>query len=182
VPTVTSQPNSPLLVNGGILRIVGTSGNDQIIFSRSPSDPSKLKVDFNGELSVYHLSDISRFLIFTGTGDVVIKFNEKPGMITIPSKIYCEGNGNDNITTGSGNDRIYGGGGNDTIEGGAGNDVIYGGGGDDHLFGGAGKDYINAGAGTNVLRGEDGMDTIFANKGDDFRGNKGDVLDMIESG
>jgi Ca2+-binding RTX toxin-like protein len=179
-PQTPSNQLSSMSFSKGTLSITGTSGDDQIILSRLPSDPSKLKVSFNGKTSVYKLSDVSQIVIHGGDGNDTIAFNEKSGKIAIASKIYGDA-GNDNITGGSGVDRIYGGDGNDWIEGGGGNDVIYGEAGNDRLFGGAGRDHIDGGAGVNVLRGEDGVDSLFANAGDDLRGNKGDVLDQLQA-
>jgi ELWxxDGT repeat protein len=177
--TLPSLGSPDVLING-VLTITGSDTDDQIVISRSPGDPSMLKVLSNGGYGSIKLSQISKILVSAGGGNDLINFNEKYGAIPFPSTIYG-GTGNDTITGGSEQDRIYGGDGNDWIEGSGGNDIIYGDAGNDRLFGGDGRDHIDGGIGTNVIRGEGGVDTIVSAIGDDVRGNKGDVLDQLQA-
>jgi Ca2+-binding RTX toxin-like protein len=173
-PPIQSTPQMSLI--DGILRVNGTSGDDQILLSLRASNTNMLEVSLNGTLSSFRVKDVSSIIVDAGDGNDTIKFDETNGPISISSKLYGDA-GDDTIMGGSGKDRIYGGDGNDWISGGAGNDVIYGEAGDDRLFGGDGHDYIVGGAGTNVIRGEEGVDQIVADSMlDDLHGNHGDQI------
>ncbi|HEY1629531.1 MAG TPA: hypothetical protein VGF52_06710, partial [Tepidisphaeraceae bacterium] len=94
--------------NGGILRVSGTSGDDQITVSLEQGDATMLQVSVNDVVNTYALSDVSLIQITAGDGNDNVKFDETNGAISLASKIYG-GNGDDTLVGGSGRDRIYGG-------------------------------------------------------------------------
>lgn len=104
---------SSTLVDGALL-IRGTLGADSIVVSRVATEPSKVSVDVNGQVSEYVLSDVFRFYIRGLAGHDRIVIDQSNGEIATPARIWG----------GVGNDTIIGGAGRDTIYGDAGNDVI----------------------------------------------------------
>src|SRR5260370_31266304 len=86
--------------------ILGTSGNDTIVFDKASITQDAVVWGYGGNDT-----------IITGNGN---------------DTVYG-GDGNDIIYTYGGNDVVYGGNGNDTIVGGTGNDTVYGEDGDDVL-------------------------------------------------
>lgn len=123
------------------LRVQGTSANDVISISQSPSTPDRLVVSVNGVTARFILSDTQSIYVYGGDGADDIVINEKYGTIFCPTRIMGDG-GNDTLVGGSGNDSLYGGDGNDRLYGGAGRDRIDGGPGTDRLWGDAGKDWF----------------------------------------
>lgn len=120
-------------LTNGILTVVGTGGNDNIVVSRSGNTINAIGLSFNA-------SSVQKLVISGGDGDDTITDTTGFGAF-----IYG-GTGNDTINGGSGNDTIYGGAGNDTIYGRAGNDKLVGGGGGDTLDGGAGNNKLIEGS------------------------------------
>jgi Ca2+-binding RTX toxin-like protein len=111
------------------------------------------------------------------------------------------GSGNDHISGGDGNDHADGGTGDDSIHGGPGNDYLDGGPGDDHVFGeagddeivdstfgndrrlygGPGNDIIKGGRGSDLIKGGDGNDQLLGESGtENISGGDGD--DLIDGG
>lgn len=171
----TTPPGTPATLSAGILRIMGTDSDDQIIVRRKAVDPSQLQVVRSGAIEEFALSDVQLVQIDARGG------NDDVRLINIPinSKLYG-GTGDDTLMSSFGNDRIYGGDGNDWISGGDGNDILYGEAGNDRIFGGTGRDYIDGGSGADVLRGEAGIDHIFVNPAqDNAKGNSGDLITLV---
>lgn len=157
-------------LTNGVLRVYGTSGDDNLKFVGSASS---IKLMLNGTTSKVLASKVRTIVVYGGAGDDVIQLSNLSAM----SKLYGEA-GNDAIVGSFGKDRIYGGDGDDSLAGGDNHDTLYGEAGDDRVFGGASSDYVSGGAGTNVIRGEGGFDHIVYASGDDVRGNRGDKMEI----
>ena len=138
-------------VDGDILQIIGTSGDDHVTVNMTrgchkqfkvhanflPHDCKGKKNDHGRGFKTFDAAGISKIVVLVGDG------NDK---VTI--------DGNIKITT-----LIDGGAGNDKLKGGAGADVILGAEGNDRLIGGLGRD---------VLIGGEGCDRIIGNSGEDL--------------
>ncbi len=169
-------PFSPVSLSRGTLRVLGTDAADQIIFSRSAADPSRLNVEIHRQVSSYSFSDVKLIIVTADGGNDLIQLDQTNAPIKISTKLYG-GDGNDSIFGGATRDRIYGGDGDDSIRGGSGHDIIYGDAGDDAIFGEAGNDYLVAGEGTNSIQGNRGKDRIFGTASvDKLLTDKHDIL------
>lgn len=165
-------------INGHVLYVNGTDGNDQVFLVNPESNLGVVEVNVNGAVSTFPIGQFDLIQISTGIGHDLVRFDQfRPFVVN--TKIYT-GSGNDSVFGCGGSDRVYAGDGNDWVGGFGGNDVIYGEVGNDRLFGGDGKDYIVGGEGVDVLRGEGGQDRIIANAGeDDYKGNSGDLFTLL---
>jgi Ca2+-binding RTX toxin-like protein len=142
---------SATMVEGGVLTVYGTDGDDAIVVTE---DASGVSVMMNGA-SAGSFSGISGVRVSGRGGNDSVAFS---GSL---STTLVGGAGNDSLTGGSGADMMYGS---------AGMDVLAGGSGDDLLIGGADADVFSAGDGMNlvsldVLEGETyvdggGFDTV----------------------
>jgi Ca2+-binding RTX toxin-like protein len=124
-----------------ILRIIGTSDDDVIKVSRSPSKLSRIVVNVNGKNSVFISSKVQRIFAYGMDGADTIRINERYGIMSATARLVG-GNGNDTLMSGSGNDSLYGEAGNDRLYGGAGRDRLDGGLGTDREWGQSGKDWF----------------------------------------
>jgi Ca2+-binding RTX toxin-like protein len=143
--TVSRDVAGNLLVNGGAVRILGTT----------PTVTNTRSIE-----------------LFGLGGDDTLTLDEAVG--TLPRADIFGGAGNDTLTGGSGNDVLVGEDGNDSLLGKGGDDLLFGGSGNDILIGGAGTDQAfgqagndrmiwNPGDGTDVNEGGDGIDTVEVN-------------------
>jgi Ca2+-binding RTX toxin-like protein len=132
-----------------VLRLKGTTGNDNIKISRGRA-PGSIKVTVNEDSLTFAGAGIEKIVIAGLAGNDYIAINEKYGAITLPA----------GISGGDGNDTLIGGSGRDTLAGDNGDDWLYGGAGNDQLSGGAGNDHLIGGLGTDRLWGQAGVDTF----------------------
>jgi Ca2+-binding RTX toxin-like protein len=168
-PTPTTATVS---LNGGVLRIQGTDGDDQILVRPNAANANTIEVSLNGDVTLYDRTVIKKIQLRALAGNDHVDLHP----VAILSRVYG-GEGDDVIYGSKRNDRLVGEDGNDWICGCAGRDVIYGNAGDDKLFGAEGVDYIRAGEGTDIVRAGAGVDRILASFDvDDFRGNRGDKI------
>ena len=161
-------------LDGHVLTIVGTSGDDQIDVAIS-DDGSQMWTKVDGHTSDAMLAQsIYEIRIDAGGGDNVIHVDSR-----IAANAYVTtGSGHDVVHTGRGNDVINTGGGNDVIDSGAGNDKVNAGSGNDKVNGGSGDDYLDGGSGKDSISADGGADKIFGRKGDDkLYGDADDSLD-----
>jgi Ca2+-binding RTX toxin-like protein len=145
-------------LEGGILRISGTIGDDRIRLWRSQRMPGRLVVEYNGNERSFPFSSIRQINVDLQDGNDYFQILEGEGQI-IRTKT--------SILGGDGSDTIYGATGHDTIYGGNSGDRIYGRGNDDVILGGGGRDRINAGAGADEVSGGSGVDSIVGGSGVD---------------
>ncbi len=140
------QPGGPVQLNGTILTITGTTGNDTITVSES----SRLYVSFAPALFSFDPSQVTAVNIIGDAGNDTISISSLNSNVNLS---VDGGSGNDVISvasTVSASALLTGGIGNDNLVGGAGNDT---------LIAGTGDDVLNGGIGTNTLDGADGNDS-----------------------
>ncbi|HMC12390.1 MAG TPA: hypothetical protein VKH44_13915, partial [Pirellulaceae bacterium] len=119
--------------------VVGTAGNDQILF-----DPGTLPGEVVGRLNgaiVSRFIPTGKIVAYGGAGDDNIQV---AGSIALPAWLYGEA-GNDRLNAGNGGSLLIGGEGNDRLLGGGGRDVMIGGNGADSLIGNNSDDILVAG-------------------------------------
>lgn len=153
--------------SSGVDTIVGTSGNDLVLWDEDTS-----YTNYWGSAGYGWNQPIEVFS--TGAGnDVVSLVNASGNTAYSANATVYGGSGNDAIWSNRGNDLLYGGADLDTIFGAAGNDRLFGDDGGDSLFGGSGSDTIYGGNANDVIYG-DGMwggtgaaDTLSGDLGDD---------------
>lgn len=163
-------------LEGTVLKIRGTPGDDRIIVDHSDVWGFNVRSDFKW------YRDVSRFEVLGLGGNDLIDFTA----LRVPVIAYG-GNGDNTITGGSGDDKLFGGSNQDLIRGGLGNDTLFGGAGDDVLHGGDGADWINPGPGSDNVFADAGNDQIFSvdlhgdiiQGGAGFDRHRGDALDQI---
>ena len=176
-------------LSGGVLSIVGTDLNDNILVEAGASAGEAILTS-NGGLPVSY-SGVTSVLIMGDKGDDTIVVD------SLAAEIFG-GDDNDNITVlgtlaatifgGSGDDMITGGDGDDQIEGGLGNDNIAGGIGNDIIMaGGTGitdtsMNTIDGGTGNDMLMGDEGDDTIEGANGEDMIFGYGGIDNLSGSG
>jgi Ca2+-binding RTX toxin-like protein len=158
--------NLTLVPAANVLNVVGTSGNDQIRITRTPT---QLVVNVNGRGTFAPIASVSSIRVSGLAGHDRILIVDPAGK---PANVDA-GAGNDYISSGPGNDTLYGGDGRDWIQGNAGHDRIRGGAGDDILEGGAGND---------ILTGDAGWDRMFGQTGNDFFYAGDRQFDMVDGG
>jgi hypothetical protein len=146
-------------VNGGVLQIVGTSSNENMIVTKTSTHYSVTATFLpNPPHRSFAIDAVQSIHILGCEGDDNIVITPT---VSIPTLIEG-GSGNDTITGGSGEDVILGGSGNDSIKAGAGNDVVVGAGGVDWIEGGSGRDVLIGGDGNDTLAGLAGDDLLIA--------------------
>ena len=125
--------------SSGIVRIGGTSGNDNIVASRSGN---KLQVKINGKVvsSNTSLGSVREIRVWGRGGNDNISIQS----IDAPTLLHG-GVGNDEITGGLGSNLIFGGAGNDKLKGGSSKDLLVGGDGADTLVDALGDDVLVGG-------------------------------------
>jgi len=148
---------SATLATNGVLKVIGTAGDDAITVTADSS--TRLSVNDGTASKRFILGKVKSILIQSGDGaDTINIGNGIKQQITIRA-----GEGDDEIHGGSGRevidgqggaDKIFGGGGSDQVFGRDGNDTIDGGSGNDYLYGDAGDDVITGGGGNDVLAGD----------------------------
>ncbi len=124
--------------SSGVVRVGGTSGNDNILVTRFGS---KLLVTINGKVVSNNtaLSKVKEIHIWGRAG------NDKINILLLDIPTLLHG--------GAGNDEIYGGSGSSLIFGDAGNDLLVGGLANNLLVGGDGRDTLIDAFGDDVLVG-----------------------------
>jgi uncharacterized delta-60 repeat protein len=172
-----------LKVKNGVLRIVGSNGNDQMRVGFGLEDGQLwIGAHRNGAFERFRAKGIRSVLIDMLDGNDKAWSNFQDDLehghgprLALPVVVYggpgddeiraqslretlYGGLGNDLIEGFRGAERLIGGPGNDTIRGGGGDDRILGGDGDDSLFGGVGDDHLTGGAGSDTISGENGRD------------------------
>lgn len=150
-------------LNGGVLTITGTDGNDQIEVDLR--DDGTLKVEINTVEQSFDPAAVSKFVVNALAGNDHVEFNDR-NPISIPAQVFA-GLGRDTVEGALGRDTIYGGGGNDSLDGEAGSDIIYGESGNDLIEGKNGNDKLFGGSGNDHIQGSIGRDTIVGGPGDD---------------
>jgi Ca2+-binding RTX toxin-like protein len=160
-------------VSNGVMRIIGSTGDDRILVNFEHKDGSNLMtVIVNGEDVFFPLANVSLIQIDGGSGNDTIEVRN----LNVKTALNG-GAGNDVLRGSLGPDRLNGGDGNDWLNGAHNKDTLYGDAGNDKLFGGDGKDYLNGGRGADILRGGAGIDRIAATRLiDDIRGNREDLI------
>ena len=159
--TIDVRPLEPgFRFEDGVLRVVGTEGNDFIrVVSQRTRSSQSLKtpagsvvvppgsgyvVVMNQEtFTIAKRSDLKRMLVRGRGGNDTINVAALTASQT--ADLYGEG-GNDRITGGRGPDIVVGGDGNDTTNGGGGDDLVIGGAGRDRIVGGIGNDLLVSGS------------------------------------
>jgi myo-inositol-hexaphosphate 3-phosphohydrolase len=126
------------LEDNGVLRIITTGEDDDVVLRRSGSD-IVVKINSNNTWR-FASDDVRRVTIDLGDGDDALRVEESNRPFFQP--IRAAGRG--------GNDRLFGGNGNDSFLGGSGYDWLVGHSGDDVLYGGSRSDFIDGGSGNDV--------------------------------
>ena len=119
--------------------VVGTSGNDQILFNPG-SKPGEIVAKLNGVV-VSRFVPTGKLVAYGGAGNDDIQV---AGSINLMAWLYGEA-GNDRLNAGNRGSLLIGGDDNDQLLGGGGRDILIGGNGADHLIGNAGDDILVAG-------------------------------------
>lgn len=136
---------SPVVRQGAVLRIGGTSGDDTISIA---AGIDRFTVSVNGRQWLVRYRDVRLVRISAAAGDdrvlVSPKFN-----------IRC------NIEAGEGNDHVTGSSANDTIFGNDGNDSLFGNDGIDYFDAGTGDDQMEDRSRINVFHGGNGNDRVW---------------------
>ncbi len=130
------------------ITVNGSSGNDSLIFSSSPT----IFDGGAGSDTIDHSSWSGAFTV-TLDGSNWVSVDWGAGFIDTIRNV-------ENITGATGNDTITGDGLNNALSGAGGNDVLNGGAGNDTLNGGVGTDTLTGGAGNDTLIGGADADTF----------------------
>ena len=138
------------VLDGGILGVSGTNGDDQIELTEDRSI-NRLRVVVNGTVQDFDLREVDGVVVNAARGDDRLILGADPDMA------YA---GNAPIPTFTVSTTVSGGLGNDSIFGGNGNDMIDGGTGVNKIDGRAGEDFLRAGQDTDDIRGGAGTDTV----------------------
>ncbi len=174
-------------LSGGVLRIEGTEGADNITVRQTSGNLSVdgIKISYLGsQIAKVSAGSVSRIEVFGLGGNDRILLNSEAvsgqQAIAISAAIHG-GAGNDTIVGTSAADTIYGNDGDDSIWGGGGNDVLRGGNGNDRLMGGEGNDQLHGESGNDLAWGENGDDLLLGGDGnDDLMGGNGN--DQLNGG
>ncbi len=125
-------------VNGGVLQIVGTSGDDRVHVQRVNDEIDVFASHLRPRHHRFAAAGITAVAIWLCEGDD--RANVHPS-IDLPATIVGDA-GNDMLWGGSGDDDVFGGPGDDKLWGRAGDDLLDGGPGVDKLFGGSGSNTL----------------------------------------
>ena len=140
-PVVESLEGRRMLsvaLKDGVLNVVGTNGDDQIIIYQA------------GKHIVVSENGASKFVRRDGIESIRIDVRRGHDRVSVAAKIPAKlfgGAGNDSLVGGLANDELHGGAGNDWLSGGLGNDLLAGGAHADQLDGGKGSDRLLGGTG-----------------------------------
>jgi len=159
---LVSEP--PVLCDGLVATIVGTSGHDNLIGTAGDDVIAALE----GSDVVFGMG--GNDTICGGPGVDVLDGNEGDDWISggAHGDRIRGGDGWDIILGNGGPDLVYSGGGNDIVTGGLGDDQIIAGIGDDAVYGGLGNDTVSGTEGDDVLLGGPGDDTLSCGVGTDM--------------
>ena len=164
----------------GVLQVMGTRGEDDILVAPNAGDATKFDVTNHGVLVATVDSVATPFTgieIFGGTARDRLSVQKD---MTIPATLWG-GEGKDTLNGGAGDDVLDGDEGKDALTGGAGADSLSGGRGNDTIFGLEDNDTLSGGKGNDVLVGGAGDDTL-AGGDDNDTVNGGDGDDEVEGG
>jgi Ca2+-binding RTX toxin-like protein len=164
------QPAVLAQVEGGVLRVRGTVGDDRIVLRRNRRTG---RVEIDGVAQTFDPATFSRVDVQALDGD------DRVDLSALGLPATTDG--------GAGDDVILGSSAPDSILGGAGDDTLFGGRGADTLRGGDGNDYLGGGPGADQLFGDPGNDQVFAvdsardtvDGGDGFDRVKADADDLL---
>ncbi len=135
-------------VNGGVLQVVGTAGDDHVDV-KTVDDEIDVFADFvDPKHRRFVAAGITAVELWLCEGDD--HGNVHPS-IDLPATIHGD----------AGDDMLWGGSAADFIEGGDGDDKLWGRGGDDELHGDADDDQLRGGAGTDILDGGTGNNKLW---------------------
>ena len=162
------------VLDGDILRVDGTNGDDTIVVSAGGNNAARVVVRINGDATDFAGASVNRIRIngLGGNDNIKVSFNNGDLSQDI---VISGGIGDDTLKGAGGDDLISGGSGADIIHGRKGDDTVNAGAGDDLVFGHSGSDVLNGGddddlmyglAGADTLNGDDGNDTIGGDKED----------------
>lgn len=158
--SIAATATTPLAtVSSRVLRILGSSGADQISLTLSGVTWTVRQGDNTQQFT----AGIDAVLIDGGAGPDTINVGPGIGRVTVYGSA-----GSDTITGGSLADLIYGGDNEDIVDGGGGADTIYGNSGNDRVSGGIGRDSMMAGLGDDTVSGDSGSDLLFSGDGMDY--------------
>jgi VCBS repeat-containing protein len=131
--------------SAGIVRIGGTSGNDNIVATRTGS---KLQISINGKVvsKSVALSSVHEIHIWGRAGNDKINIL----LLDVPTLLHG-GAGNDELYGGAGSSLLFGDAGNDLLVGGLANNLLVGGWGSDTLIDAFGDDVLVGGKVANNL-------------------------------
>ena len=168
---------SGISLSGGVVTIVGGSGNDVASVSYGLVRGT-IVVKRAGYEVTYNTSGITKIVFHGNDGDDTFT-----NSTSIPCEAYGN-DGNDVLSGGGGADFLVGGYGQDTVRGYAGNDTVWGSGGSDWLYGGEGNDLVKGHGGNDLIYGENGYDRLYGGSGDDhlYGGANQDTLVSIGGG
>lgn len=128
------------LTDQGVLRIIGTTGDDRVTVNQQGNGWIKVHADFlpDGKFKTFDAADVERMFVILCSGDDHLTI---AGSVDKP--VIAEGGpGDDHLNAGNAASLLLGGSGNDHIRGGSGNDVLIGGPGWDRIVGGPGQDVL----------------------------------------
>src|SRR5688500_3481033 len=154
-------------LDGGLLLVEGTGGNDQIIVGIRDG---RLRVKTNGNVETFRLGAVDSLRIHGRGGHDEIRAE-----LDIKSRIYG-GVGDDTLVGGGRRDLLDGGAGDDVLSAGAADDRLFGDDGLDELLGRGGRDFLDGGehadrlsggGGSDEARGGGAADRIHGDAGDD---------------
>ncbi|MBC8351189.1 MAG: hypothetical protein H8E66_04335 [Planctomycetes bacterium] len=133
-------------LNGGVLQIIGTAGDDHVTLNQTGNGLLKVHADFIpedalGETRDFPLADVNRIFMLLCDGNDHATIS---GRITLDA-IIDGGAGDDHLNGGDGSNVILGREGNDHINGGSGRDILIGGLGEDRIVGNPESDLISGG-------------------------------------
>lgn len=133
----------PHLEDNGVLRVLGTGGDDSIALELDDRK-NQIVVNINAnDPWRFDAGRVRRVAVDAGAGDDRVEVIDPAGQTPFTWKTRIAGrDGNDTLIGGSGIDMLLGGDGMDWLEGNAGEDWLYGGADADHVQGGAGNDHF----------------------------------------
>jgi Ca2+-binding RTX toxin-like protein len=156
-PAAAAAPAVRASVDGGTLRISGSSHADRIALRLSELDPSRLQVDVGDDGSADFTFDRGLFDaidVAAGNGGDTVRIDQVNGAFTTTEATRIDGqNGDDTLIGGSGNELFVGGRGDDVVDGNQGADTAFLGQGDDTFVWdqGDGSDVVEGGRGSDAL-------------------------------
>lgn len=176
VASPAGAATSASFVHGGVLTVLGDSGDNTITVSRAANGAILVNgrhVSIHGVTAT--VANVKLLRVLSGAGNDTIALDETAG--ALPQAALFGGTGNDRITGSSAADRLHGGPGDDVLLGGSGNELLFGGRGNDSVDGNQGADTAllgrgddtfqwDPGDGSDVVNGELGTDTMLFNGAD----------------